>query len=273
MKIFLLLATTFCVSGISAAVVPKIESEEQNAAIGKKPQQQQATPAAIARRQLPFSSSLAVTITDSRTLNLNYTTISTTASPVITTTATAEAEAEAVANPAGLLKSFLPLPPLLPLPPSPTKCTPSSICVDKISICADFSRKRYGGYVNLSYFTLLFSPFFSRLLLLFVSPVCSFFSPFLLVLFFFYKSPPLSPRKKGGKKKEKSSSKHSDISFFSPTPTPTHQIPTKPTHSPPPPPPPQHHADTTTITIIIIITTIIHVCIDARIIYEWNGMS
>lgn len=159
MKIFLLLATTFCVSGISAAAVPKIESEEQHAAIGKKPQQQQATPAAIARRQLPFSSSLAVTITDSRTLNLNYTTISTTASPVITTTATAEAEAEAVANPAGLLKSFLPLPPLLPLPP-PTKCTPSSICVDKISICADFSRKRYGGYVNLSYFTLLFSLFF-----------------------------------------------------------------------------------------------------------------
>lgn len=162
MKIFLHLATTFCVSGISAAAVPKIEPEEQHAAIGKKPQQeqQQATPAAIARRQLPFSSSLAVTITDSRTLNLNYTTISTTASPVITTTATAEAEAEAVANPAGLLKSFLPLPPLLPLPPSPTKCTPSSICVDKISICADFSRKRYGGYVNLSYFTLLFSPFF-----------------------------------------------------------------------------------------------------------------
>lgn len=159
MKIFLLLATTFCVSGISAAAVPKIESEEQHAAIGKKPQQQQATPAAIARRQLPFSSSLAVTMTDSRTLNLNYTTISTTASPVITTTATAEAEAEAVANPAGLLKSFPPLPPLLPLPP-PTKCTPSSICVDKISICADFSRKRYGGYVNLSYFTLLFSLFF-----------------------------------------------------------------------------------------------------------------
>lgn len=153
MKIFLLLATTFCVSGISAAAVPKIESEEQHAAIGKKPQQQQqATPAAIARRQLPFSSSLAVTMTDSRTLNLNYTTISTTASPVITTTATAEAEAEAVANPAGLLKSFLPLPPLLPLPP-PTKCTPSSICVDKISICADFSRKRYGGYVDLSYLT------------------------------------------------------------------------------------------------------------------------
>lgn len=178
MKIFLLLATTFCVSGISAAAVPKIEPEEQHAAIGRKPQQeqQQATPAAIARRQLPFSSSLAVTITDSRTLNLNYTTISTTASPVITTTATAEAEA--VANPAGLLKSFLPLPPLLPLPPSPTKCTPSSICVDKISICADFSRKRYGGYVDLSYFTLPFSPFFSRLLLLFVSPVCSLFSPF-----------------------------------------------------------------------------------------------
>lgn len=161
MKIFLLLATTFCVSGISAAAVPKIEPEEQHAAVGKKPQQQQqATPAAIARRQLPFSSSLAVTITDSRTLNLNYTTISTTASPVITTTATAEAEAEAeaVANPAGLLKSFLPLPPLPPLPP--TRCTPSSICVDKISICADFSRKRYGGYVNLSYFTLLFSLFF-----------------------------------------------------------------------------------------------------------------
>lgn len=175
MKIFILLATTFCVSGISAAAVPKIEPEEQHAAIGKKPQQQQATPAAIARRQLPFSSSLAVTITDSRTLNLNYTTISTTASPVITTTATAEAEAEAVANPAGLLKSFLPLPPLLPLPP-PTKCTPSSICVDKISICADFSRKRYGGYVSLSYFTLLFSLFFSRLVLLFVSPVCSFFT-------------------------------------------------------------------------------------------------
>lgn len=172
MKIFLLLATTFCVSGISAAAVPKIESEEQHAAIGKKPQQQQATPAAIARRQLPFSSSLAVTMTDSRTLNLNYTTISTTASPVITTTATAEAEA--VANPAGLLKSFLPLPPLLPLPP-PTKCTPSSICVDKISICADFSRKRYGGYVNLFYFTLIFSLFFSRLVLPFVSPVCSFF--------------------------------------------------------------------------------------------------
>lgn len=175
MKIFLLLATTFCVSGISAAAVPKIESEEQHAAIGKKPQQQQATPAAIARRQLPFSSSLAVTITDSRTLNLNYTTISTTASPVITTTATAEAEAEAVANPAGLLKSFLPLPPLPPLPP--TKCTPSSICVDKISICADFSRKRYGGYVDLSYFTLLFSLSF-RLVILFVSPVCSSFSPF-----------------------------------------------------------------------------------------------
>lgn len=183
MKIFLLLATTFCVSGISAAAVPKIEPEEQHAAIGRKPQQlqqhQQATPAAIARRQLPFSSSLAVTITDSRTLNLNYTTISTTASPVITTTATAEAEAEAeaVANPAGLLKSVLPLTPLLPLPP-PTKCTPSSICVDKISICADFSRKRYGGYVNLSYFTLLFSLFFLRLVLLFVSPVCSSFSPF-----------------------------------------------------------------------------------------------
>lgn len=171
MKIFLLLATTFCVSGISAAAVPKIEPEEQHAAIGKKPQQQ-ATPAAIARRQLPFSSSLAVTTSDSRTLNLNYTTISTTASPVITTTATAEAEAEAVANPAGLLKSFLPLPPLLPLPP-PTKCTPSSICVDKISICADFSRKRYGGYVDLSYFTLLFSLSF-RLVLLFVSSVCSF---------------------------------------------------------------------------------------------------
>lgn len=164
MKIFVLLATTFCVSGISAAAVPKIEPEEQHAAIGRKPQQQQqhqqATPAAIARRQLPFSSSLAVTTSDSRTLNLNYTTISTTASPVITTTATAEAEAEAVANPAGLLKSFLPLTPLLPLPP-PTKCTPSSICVDKISICADFSRKRYGGYVNLSYFTLLFSLFSS----------------------------------------------------------------------------------------------------------------
>lgn len=182
MKIFLLLATTFCVSGISAAAVPKIESEEHHAAIGKKPQQQQqATPAAIARRQLPFSSSLAVTITDSRTLNLNYTTISTTASPVITTTATAEAEAEAEANPAGLLKSFLPLPPLLPLPP-PTKCTPSSICVDKISICADFSRKRYGGYVNLSYFTLLFSLSF-RLVLLFVSSVCSFC--FLFFLFSF----------------------------------------------------------------------------------------
>lgn len=185
MKIFLLLATTFCVSGISAAAVPKIESEEHHAAIGKKPQQQQqATPAAIARRQLPFSSSLAVTITDSRTLNLNYTTISTTASPVITTTATAEAtaeaEAEAVANPAGLLKSFLPLPPLPPLPP--TKCTPSSICVDKISICADFSRKRYGGYVNLSYFTLLFSLSF-RLVLLFVSSVCSFC--FLFFLFSF----------------------------------------------------------------------------------------
>lgn len=165
MKIFVLLATTFCVSGISAAAVPKIEPEEQHAAIGRKPQQQQhqqATPAAIARRQLPFSSSLAVTTSDSSTLNLNYTTISTTASPVITTTATAEAEAEAeaVANPAGLLKSVLPLTPLLPLPP-PTKCTPSSICVDKISICADFSRKRYGGYVNLSYFTLLFSLFSS----------------------------------------------------------------------------------------------------------------
>lgn len=180
MQIFLLLATTFCVSGISAAAVPKIESEEQHAAIGKKPQQQQqATPAAIARRQLPFSSSLAVTITDSRTLNLNYTTISTTASPVITTTATAEAEAEAVANPAGLLKSFLPLPPLLPLPP-PTKCTPSSICVDKISICADFSRKRYGGYVDLSYFTLLFSLFFSS-----GSPFC-FPRLFLFLLFFFF---------------------------------------------------------------------------------------
>lgn len=184
MKIFVLFATTFCVSGISAAAVPKIEPEEQHAAIGRKPQQQQqqhqqATPAAIARRQLPFSSSLAVTTSDSRTLNLNYTTISTTASPVITTTATAgaEAEAEAEANPAGLLKSFLPLTPLLPLPP-PTKCTPSSICVDKISICADFSRKRYGGYVNLSYFTLLFSLFFLRLVLLFVSPVCSSFSPF-----------------------------------------------------------------------------------------------
>lgn len=174
MKIFLLLATTFCVSGISAAAVPKIESEEQHAAIGKKPQQQQATPAAIARRQLPFSSSLAVAMTDSRTLNLNYTTISTTASPVITTTATAEAEAEAVANPAGLLKSFLPLPPLQPLPP-PTKCTPSSICVDKISICADFSRKRYGGYVDLSYLTF--------------SSVCFLFRPsvpfFLFFLFFF----------------------------------------------------------------------------------------
>lgn len=176
MKIFLLLATTFCVSGISAAAVPKIESEEQHAAIGKKPQQQQATPAAIARRQLPFSSSLAVTMTDSRTLNLNYTTISTTASPVITTTATAEAEAVAVANPAGLLKSFLPLPPLPPLPP--TKCTPSSICVDKISICADFSRKRYGGYVNLSYFTLLFSLFF----LSSASPVCF---PRLFLFYFF----------------------------------------------------------------------------------------
>lgn len=172
MKIFLLLATTFCVSGISAAAVPKIESEEQHAAIGKKPQQQQqATPAAIARRQLPFSSSLAVTITDSRTLNLNYTTISTTASPVITTTATAEAEAEAeaVANPAGLLKSFLPLPPLPPLPP--TRCTPSSICVDKISICADFSRKRYGGYVDLSYLTF--------------SSVCFLFRPSVPFLLFY----------------------------------------------------------------------------------------
>lgn len=177
MKIFLLLATTFCVSGISAAAVPKIEPEEQHAAIGKKPQQQKATPAAIARRQLPFSSSLAVTTSDSRTLNLNYTTISTTASPVITTTATAEAEAEAVANPAGLLKSFLPLPPLLPLPPSPTKCTPSSICVDKISICADFSRKRYGGYVNLSYFTLRFSPFF-LVCFSFLFPPSVPFSPF-----------------------------------------------------------------------------------------------
>lgn len=188
MKIFLLLATTFCVSGISAAAVPKIESEEQHAAIGKKPQQQQATPAAIARRQLPFSSSLAVTMTDSRTLNLNYTTISTTASPVITTTATAEAEAEAeaVANPAGLLKSFPPLPPLLPLPP-PTKCTPSSICVDKISICADFSRKRYGGYVDLSYFTLLFSFSFSSGSLFFSSgyPVC-FPSLFLFYFFIFF---------------------------------------------------------------------------------------
>lgn len=188
MKIFLLLATTFCVSGISAAAVPKIESEEQHAAIGKKPQQQQqATPAAIARRQLPFSSSLAVTITDSRTLNLNYTTISTTASPVITTTATAEAEAEAeaVANPAGLLKSFLPLPPLPPLPP--TRCTPSSICVDKISICADFSRKRYGGYVDLSYFTLLFSFSFSSGSLFFSSgyPVC-FPSLFLFYFFTFF---------------------------------------------------------------------------------------
>lgn len=176
MKIFLLLATTFCVSGISAAAVPKIESEEQHAAIGKKPQQQQATPAAIARRQLPFSSSLAVTTSDSRTLNLNYTTISTTASPVITTTATAataaaEAEAEAVANPAGLLKSFLPLPPLLPLPP-PTKCTPSSICVDKISICADFSRKRYGGYVDLSYLTF--------------SSVCFLFPPSVPFSFLFF---------------------------------------------------------------------------------------
>lgn len=172
MKIFLLLATTFCVSGISAAAVPKIEPEEQHAAIGRKPQQQhqQATPAAIARRQLPFSSSLAVTTSDSSTLNLNYTTISTTASPVITTTATAEAEAEAVANPAGLLKSFLPLPPL-PLPP-PTKCTPSSICVDKISICADFSRKRYGGYVDLSYLTF--------------SSVCFLFRP--SVPFFFFSS-------------------------------------------------------------------------------------
>lgn len=234
MKIFVLFATTFCVSGISAAAVPKIEPEEQHAAIGRKPQQQQqhqqATPAAIARRQLPFSSSLAVTTSDSSTLNLNYTTISTTASPVITTTATAEAEAEAEANPAGLLKSFLPLTPLLPLPP-PTKCTPSSICVDKISICADFSRKRYGGYVNLSYFTLLSSLFFLRLVLLFVSPrlflfffLFLFLYPFFLFLIeeclfvFFYKSCPPPSLPKRGEKKKKSSSKNSDISFFSPTP-------------------------------------------------------
>lgn len=273
MKIFLLLATTFCVSGISAAAVPKIEPEEQHAAIGKKPQQQKATPAAIARRQLPFSSSLAVTTSDSRTLNLNYTTISTTASPVITTTATAEAEAEAeaVANPAGLLKSFLPLPPLLPLPPSPTKCTPSSICVDKISICADFSRKRYGGYVDLSYFTLLFSPFFSRLLLLFVSPVCSFFFP-LFFLFFSssIKAPPsLPPKKKGGKKKRARQNTPTYHSF----PLHLHLHTKSPPNPPTPLPPPQHHADTTTITIIITITTIIPSCIDARIIYEWNGMS
>lgn len=215
MKIFLLLATTFCVSGISAAAVPKIEPEEQNASIGRKPQQlqqhQQATPAAIARRQLPFSSSLAVTTSDSSTLNLNYTKISTTASPVITTIATAEAEAEAEANPAGLLKSFLPLTPLLPLPP-PTKCTPSSICVDKISICADFSRKRYGGYVNLSYFTLLFSLFFFVWFSFLFPPVCSFFFLFLFPFFlflieeclfvFFYKScPPPSLPKRGEKRK------------------------------------------------------------------------